>query len=269
MSTIIESYKQAELALAAYSNLTPGISGKPYTDALEANGNGMASAQASAFAATWNVVDQYTDPTTGVSATVFQAVAGGPKYLAIRGTGGLDDIGADIDLAVGLPLGFNLQYIALKTQVATWLADGTLVSGFTVSGHSLGGYLAVGLEADFSGSIGQAYLYNAPGLNGVLGSVTGAILDTLGITAPIDPSKISNIKADAGTSPIAGLGAQVAPAVTIHIEDQFFSDVSNPPGSYNHSQRVLTDSLALYAAYAQVDSTASDAGNDGAWKEAA
>lgn len=34
-------------------------------------------------------------------------------------------------------------------------------------------------------------------------------------------------------------------------------------------QRVLTDSLALFAAYAQVDSTASDAGNDGAWKEAA
>ena len=269
MNSTITYFEQAELALAAYSCLTAGMTDAAYKLALIGDGNGMSSTQASAFAAIWNVVDQYTDPTTGVSATVFQAVTGGPKYLAIRGTGGLDDIGADIDLAVGLPLGFNLQYIALKTQVATWLADGTLVSGFTVSGHSLGGYLAVGLEADFSGSIGQAYLYNTLGLNGVLGSVTGAILDALGITAPVDPSKISNIKADAGTSPIAGLGAQVAPAVTIHIEDQFFSDVSNPPGSYNHSQRVLTDSLALYAAYARADSTASDAGNDGAWKEAA
>ncbi len=56
---------------------------------------------------------------------------------------------------------------------------------------------------------------------------------------------------------------------TIHIENQLLSDAVNPPMSYNHSQRVLTDSLALYAAYAQVDASASDAGNDEAWKEAA
>jgi hypothetical protein len=84
MSTITESYIQAELALAAYSNLTQGISGTPYINALEANGNGMSATQAADFASKWNVVAQYTDPITGVSATVFQEGANGPKYLAVR-----------------------------------------------------------------------------------------------------------------------------------------------------------------------------------------
>ena len=60
-----------------------------------------------------------------------------------------------------------------------------------------------------------------------------------------------------GLSPIAGLGAQVSTLISIAIENQFLSDVPNPAGAYNHSQRVLTDSLALYAAYARLDATAS------------
>ena len=259
MSTITESYKQAELALAAYSNLTPGISGQPYIDALEANGNGMTATQASAFAAEWNVVTQNNDA-SGLSATVFQEIATGKKYLAIRGTE-LDDPGdivaAGIILSGFIPLDLAAQYILLKTQVQTWLSDSTLTPGFSVSGHSLGGYLAVGLEADLGASIGQAYLYNAPGLNGVLGSGTALILEAFGITAPVDPSKILNIKADAGISLIAGLGAQVAPTIPFHIENQFLSDVSDPPLSLNHSQRVLTDALALYAMFARIDPAAS------------
>ena len=73
----------------------------------------------------------------------------------------------------------------------------------------------------------------------------------------IDASKVINIKADAGISPIARLGTQVAPPISIAIENQFFSDIPNPAGAYNHSQRVLTDAVSLYAAYAQVDAIAS------------
>lgn len=91
MSTITDNHIQAELALAAYSTLYSGISDDAYTNALRDGDKSMTVAQAAAFAAKWNVVDQYTDITTGASATVFQAVSGGPKYLAIRGTdGGLD-----------------------------------------------------------------------------------------------------------------------------------------------------------------------------------
>lgn len=73
MSIVTEFFKQGELALAAYSRLATGISGKPYTDALE--DVGMTPTQAASFASKWIVVDQYTDPVTGVSATVFQAVS--------------------------------------------------------------------------------------------------------------------------------------------------------------------------------------------------
>jgi len=280
VTTIVEQYyKQAELALAAYSVLSTGISGNSYTDVLEDSGKSMTPAQASAFADQWSVVDQYTDSITGVSATVFQEITTGKRFLAIRGTNDLNDLITDVvDIALLGTSAIQTQYTSLKTKVQTWLGDGTLPSSFTVSGHSLGGFLATALTADFAANITQTYLYNAPGLDGVVGDVIEAILNTFGITAPLGLADVFNIKANAGASPIAGLGAQVAPAIDIHIEDQFFSDVANPPLSYNHSQRVLTDALALYAAYARLDPTVSvDAITRGdslllrnkVWKEAA
>jgi hypothetical protein len=253
---MIQNYlTQAELSLAAYATLTTSI---PDENALK--GEGMAAAQASAFALKWSVVDQHTDFVTGVSATVFQEVATGKRFLAIRGTepDDVNDLITDVvDIALLGTSAIQTQYASLKAQVQTWLGDGTLPAAFTVSGHSLGGFLATALTADFATNITQTYLYNAPGLDGVVGDVIGAILNTFGITPPLALADVFNIKANAGVSPIAGLGAQVAPAIGIHIEDQFFSDVPNPPLSYNHSQRVLTDALALYAAYAQLDPTVS------------
>lgn len=247
-------FDQAQLALAAYGDLLPGALNSAENAAeLVSDSVGMSAAQASVFAAKWNVVTQYTDPITGVSTTVFQAVTGGPKYLAIRGTQGLTDYLADYLILNGTPSTLNPQYQALKTQVQAWLGDGTLTPGFTVSGHSLGGYLAAGLVADFGSSISQAYLYNAPGNN----SLVSEIAQALGFSSTPDAAKITSLRADAGISPIAGLGNDFAPPISITIENQFLSDVSNPPGSYNHSQRVLTDALALYAAYAQIDSTVS------------
>jgi hypothetical protein len=247
---VIQNYfTQAELALAAYANLTTT---RPDEAALI--DAGMTSIQASAFAAKWNVVDhQYNDPITGLSATVFQAVSGGPKYLAVRGTDfGLDFI-VDYLILNGVPSALNPQYQSLKTQVQTWMGDGTLSAGFTVTGHSLGGYLAAGLVANFGSSISHAYLYNAPGNN----STIQVISQALGLSATPDASKISSLRADAGISPIAGLGNDFSPPISIHIENQFFSDVNDPPDSMNHSQRVLTDSLALYANFAQIDPTVS------------
>jgi hypothetical protein len=82
MTTIAQYFEQAKLSLAAYAlNLTQGVSGKLYTDALEAAG--MTATQAATFANTYTVVDQYID-SMGFSATLFQS--GTQKYLAIRGT---------------------------------------------------------------------------------------------------------------------------------------------------------------------------------------
>ena len=59
MSTISEYSHFAELAFASYSNLTSGISGKNFTDALERGGSGMAPIQSQTFADSWRVLDQY------------------------------------------------------------------------------------------------------------------------------------------------------------------------------------------------------------------
>ena len=54
MSAISEYYLQAELSLAAYSNLFTGITGQQYKNALIDGGDGMSDAQATAFAAKWS-----------------------------------------------------------------------------------------------------------------------------------------------------------------------------------------------------------------------
>ena len=247
MSIAAAYWKHAELALAAYGNLLPGD-----LNITELRRIGMSATQAFRFAASWRVVDQHSDLLSGLSVTVFEDLTNSKCYLSIRGTEPTDagDIGTDLFIVfTGYEVNLSAQYRQLKAKVGEWLADGTLQPGFTVSGHSLGGFLATGLVADFSASISHAYLYNAPGLNGVLGGATAPILQAFGITAPVDALKISNIKADAGLSPIAGLGAQVAPPIWIGIEDQFLSDVSNPPPARNHAQEVLADALAIYAAY--------------------
>ncbi len=78
-------FKQAELALAAYSNLNPGMSLNDYLIALGNNGEGLSSSQADTFATNYSVKAEHSDA-TGVSATVFFDNNTGETYLAIRGT---------------------------------------------------------------------------------------------------------------------------------------------------------------------------------------
>ena len=58
MSAISEYYLQAELSLAAYSNLFTGITGQQYENALKDGGNGMSAAQAADFASKYTVIQQ-------------------------------------------------------------------------------------------------------------------------------------------------------------------------------------------------------------------
>ena len=168
MSSSTEFLKQAELALASYAVLSPG---EPNQTNLQDSGRGMSIDQASRFALNWRVITQYNHPTNGLSATVF-ADASGNKYLAIRGTDDGYDLATDaIDIALLGSTAHQAQYASLKTKVTEWLGSGTLSPSFTVTGHSLGGFLATGIAADFAGNVSHAYLYNAPGLGGILGSI--------------------------------------------------------------------------------------------------
>ena len=258
MSTIADYLSQAELALAAYSQLKAGISGTQYLSALRDSGRGLAFDQASTFASRWRVVDQRNDSTSGLSATVFEESATSKRYLAIRGTDDLIDVATDVVNIgqIGTPV-LQPQFWILRDQVRQWISEGTLPESFTVTGHSLGGFLATGIAAEFASYVEHAYLYDAPGLNGLLGSATAPILRLLGISFPVPPAKISNIKANAPISSLAVVGAQVGTPISINIENQLFSDVSNPPAARNHSQQVLTDSLAVYALLGKIDSSLS------------
>jgi len=248
MNIIGNYFEQAQLALAAYAELFSGMTDEAYSDALE--DAGMSTVQAQAFASEWLVVDTLNDLISGTNATVFRNIETGENFLAIRGTEPTDigDIVADYFIISGVPTELNPQYTALKDQVQIWLDSNVLDSSFTVAGHSLGGYLAAGLVADFPDNISQAYLYNAPGNN----SITSQVLQALGVTNTPDATKITSLRADAGLSFIAALGIDISPPITITIENQFLTDVPNPPSAFNHSQRVLTDALAVYALFSEL-----------------
>ncbi|MBY0341249.1 MAG: hypothetical protein K2Q19_08810, partial [Rhodocyclaceae bacterium] len=207
MNNVESLYTEAELALAAYSTLYVGISRSDYVSALQQGGQGMSQSQAKKFADEWQVVDQYTDLETGVSATVFLNKEDGKTYLAVRGTElDMGDFSANYLLSVGVSNRLNPQYTVLKTQVAAWLTNGILTGGFTITGHSLGGYLAVAIKESFP-SAGDAYLYNAPGSGGLIGNILDLMFDLYSQESP-GYGGIWNVKASEGLSLITGLGGQ-------------------------------------------------------------
>lgn len=126
MNNIIDSYNQAELALAAYATLMLGI---PSVDELKRDTVGMSNTEAQHFSENWLVIAPTFVGASGISATLFQNKLTGEISLAIRGTEPtLTDIGADGLLAIGISSKLNPQFTALKTQIDAWLAPGGLLN---------------------------------------------------------------------------------------------------------------------------------------------
>ena len=282
--TILTQALHAELALAAYADFQVNV-----PSSAELREAGFTASQAEKFIDKYTVVAQFGDGdtyevrdpatgevvevktnNTGLSATLFKDKAG-IHYLAIRGTEiTVGDLYTDlIDITLLGSAKYQLQYQVLKAKVAEWQASGTLLGNqqqqITVTGHSLGGFLAAALTAEFSSDISHTYLYNAPGFGGssmaiLLGLPVAPIVYIARLLAQndglesIDITKISNIKADAGVSPIAELGFQIAPTTWIAIENQH-PGITDWPAALNHSQRALVDALSLYSLFWQLDPT--------------
>ena len=249
-----EYFKHAELAFAAYANLNAGT---PDNAALR--GVNFSASQAVAFSSAYQVVDRHSDA-TGLSATVFKSTdSGNPQtFLAIRGTNDpLDLLTGLVNIAIFGSTTLQPQYLSLKNQVQTWLNDGILPQSFTVTGHSLGGFLATDLtvDAQFANKISHAYLYNTPGQGGIFGDLINLMQNTWGFGTQYDPSKFSNIEAvvsdGLNNSLITGLGYDVSPPINIMVEDQN-GGVASIEGARNHSIKVLTDALAVQSVYSQI-----------------
>ena len=166
--------------------------------------------------------------------------------------------------ALALPDG---TYLVKRANVA---ATGALASALAadpdrkldVTGHSLGGHLAMAFNALFGAATASVTTFNAPGFlsnagnNNFFARLGGAAVPTGANTTNViaDEAKLRDAAAT-GFSAIAGLHSRPGLSVNVATENQWFSSEPNPPSSKNHSQVVLADSLAVKALLDLLDPT--------------
>jgi len=295
MAAIANYFEQAQLSLTSYAlNLQRGMFGaEDFPEYVAAVVDaGMSVKQGEVFANTYAVVDQFSDPVTGFSATVFDK--GGVKYFAIRGTEGFTfaaaadwltnvlDVSAEgIALRQGLALLNYLQrlYAAPNNAVVQYFynpIDGTigtttgtangLLSGslapLSVAGHSLGGHLAMMMSRLVPDLVSSVSTYNAPGFD-------TAIRTNL---FPLTSEGFFSLLRNAPIGPITGaIGTAWNSSIMTHldVEGDVVHNIGNTPGTQNiifsenanqgafdaHLKEPITDSLALYDLFAKIDST--------------
>ncbi|MDT3735113.1 MAG: hypothetical protein ROZ00_02695 [Denitratisoma sp.] len=148
----------------------------------------------------------------------------------------------------------------------TGTANGTLRNALALdsdqrldlTGHSLGGHLAMAFGSLFPGVTNRITVFNAPGFLddadnrtffGLLGGAIPAGANTINVIA--DEANVGSVP----WSGIAGLHNRPGTAIDIPIENQWQGDEpsSGRPGARNHSQQTLTDALAVFAAIAKLD----------------
>jgi Ca2+-binding RTX toxin-like protein len=281
----------AELALAAYAVLQPGLTRNQLND-LQFGGNGLSLKQAQEFALRYpEVIAQVEDDESGFSMTVFRD-ASGSVALAMRGSepqvqdwlptnsnilingAGYQQIAAlhnawqrlthrigeaitlcRVDLSnVTYPVIAETAVNDLGTATAPLISPGALVD---VAGHSLGGHLALAFAGLFPINARQVHAFNAPGF--IDSTPNRNFFARLGGQLPVGATPggvptlnvIADAQAGAGESftLAAGLHSRPGTPLNIAIENQVTGDepVATKAGPLNHSQMILTDSLAVFA----------------------
>ena len=157
----------------------------------------------------------------------------------------------------------NGLWLEATTSVA---ATGTLISAVNadgdrkldITGHSLGGHLAMAFGSLFGGQTATVTTFNAPGFKTTTANQNFFAKLGGGIPSGVATTNVIADEANVGTAPwsaIAGLHSRPGVALNVAIENQFLSGVANPPAALNHSQQVLTDSLALYSLFQRIEAT--------------
>ena len=264
-STLNTDFTFAQLSMAAYAILPNNYSGEVPVGALVTAG--FTQDQAELFANSYSVLNHLENGSAGLSATLFERLVNGQptgeKILAIRGTEfTLSDLGNNALIAfAGIPQ-FTPQYLALKVYYQQLQGQGFLVpnDNLTVTGHSLGGYLAqyfaqdtsfnqAGDLSQFNSAVAHAYTFNAPGTGGIIAQ----LLVSAGVLSPFVPNdRITNVIAENGLSLVAGLGVQEGVPQDTFIE-QGASGNPIADALNDHAIETLTDSLVEYALFEQID----------------
>ncbi len=184
-----------------------------YVAKLTSNAVGMSDTQAKLFADTYSVVDQFTDPVSGFSGTVFEK--DGKRYFAIRGTEvayrqasrigsptwptlapmgslllrGWQCLTGSSDSRAPAVSQWSSTFIMRQRLIRTGNtipaaiestlapANGLLSdpqASMTVTGHSLGGHLAMMLSRMAPSLFDAAYTYMAPGFDTSCGAHVAA-----------------------------------------------------------------------------------------------
>ncbi len=143
---------------------------------------------------------------SGFDAVLLKNNETGELTLSIRGTSSLMDIIADAQLGKDGTAYF--QEISMNNFYDKLIEEGVVTSSdkLTVTGHSLGGFLAQKFTIDHPDVVDHTYTYNAPGIGGL----ASEILQLLGVLPENIPhDKITNITTDGFISLFEDLGINI------------------------------------------------------------
>lgn len=290
MTTNLAAFQQAQTAEAAYATFVDGAGNLITTDIgveTALRNSGFSASQATAFRESWEVINQIPDTSnSSFSATLFRSRQTNAYHLAIKGSLEASDFIQDANLiaangvavdqlvdlynywkALNTPAGTSYQaaYVGYGTTVqfgdsAAVRAGTPLASGLgklldcssvTVSGHSLGGHLAMAFTRLFPGVSSQATAINGLGFK-IGGMVVDQFFQALGGASEFDPVRIQNIYGIAGPEFAAMNGNflyQPGGWDGIYIE----SARIGPPIFGGHGASQMTDSLAIYDLFFRMD----------------
>ncbi|MCU7850517.1 MAG: hypothetical protein KZQ89_21605 [Candidatus Thiodiazotropha sp. (ex Lucinoma kastoroae)] len=132
--------------------------------------------------------------------------------------------------------------VLARTSFDTGLGKLDSNTAVDITGHSLGGHLAMLFTVMFPDVIDQVYTYNGAGLGGM-----GAeLLDLAGFNAVIPSHQVTNIVSDQGLDMTAGVGYVLGDTDRLFIEEGGVI--------HNHSIATAVDSLAIYNLLSAIDS---------------